>query len=138
VIRPGNNSKLIIRVIEQSGRMQPKFDAEGNPIFTGWEASDDYYDSLYNFKWKPTSGGIRFDQISKHGLKQLVNHVKGHGELTTKDNLFLNMKTYYESQKANIYDVVPLTIILDYLKDDVGDKMESWLNVYRCIEKHIE
>ena len=38
-------------------------------IHPGWEAADDHYDSLFNFKWKPTSGGIKFDLISKHGLK---------------------------------------------------------------------
>jgi hypothetical protein len=79
--------------------MQAKQDAEGTTVFPGWEQADDYLDSLYNFKWKPTSCGIKFDMISKHGLKQLVNHVKGHGCLTTKDNLFVNMKLFYESQK---------------------------------------
>lgn len=94
MIRPGNNSKLIARVLEQSGRIDAKYD-KNDPeqmIFPGWEPADDYYDSLYHFKWKPTSGGIKFDLISKHGLKQVVNHVRGHGALTTKDNLFLNMK----------------------------------------------
>lgn len=92
VIKPGNNSKMINRVIEKSGRMEPK--ANGHP---GWEAADDHMDSLYNFKWKPTSGGLKYDLIGKHGLKQVINHVKGHGNLTTKDNLFINMKSYYES-----------------------------------------
>lgn len=75
--------------------------------------------------------------ISKHGLKQLVNHVNGHHQLTTKDRLFLNLKQYYESQKLNIYDVVPLTMVLDYLKDDVGEKVEQFLNVFKTIEKNI-
>lgn len=118
--------------------MEVKTDKDGTTIMPGWEASDDYYDSLYNFKWKPTSCGIKFDLIGKHGLKQLVNHVKGHWALTTKDNLFVNMKTYYESQKQNIYDVVPITIVLDYLKDDVGDKVESFMNMFRIIEKNID
>lgn len=86
-------------MFEKSGRIDAKYDNEGNTIFPGWETADDYYDSLYNFKWKPTSGGIKYDLISKHGLKQLVNHVKGHYHLTTKDNLFMNLKSYYESQK---------------------------------------
>lgn len=75
--------------------------------------------------------------ISKHGLKQLVNHVKGHGALTTKDNLFLNMKTYYESQKLNIYDIVPLTIVLDYLRDDVGERVEQFVQIMKVMEKNL-
>ena len=78
VIKPGNNSKLIFKVLEKSGRLNARYDSEGTTQFPGWEMADDHYDSLYNFKWKPTSGGIKYDMLSKHGLKQLVNHVKGH------------------------------------------------------------
>jgi len=138
VIRPGNNSKMIKLVLERSGRMEPKSDSDGSICFPGWEAADDHFDSLYNFKWKPTSNGINYDMISKHGLKQLVNHIRGHNALTTKDNLFLNLKSFYETQKQNIYDVVPLTIVLDYLKDDVGDRMESFQNVYKMIQNNLE
>jgi hypothetical protein len=138
VIRPGNNSKLIQRVFEKSGRIDPKYDNEGNISCPGWETADDYYDSLYNFKWKPTSAGIKFDLISKHGLKQLVNHIKGHYQLTTKDNLFLNLKGYYESQKVNIYDNYPLTIVLDYLKDDVGDRVETFANILKLVDKNLD
>ena len=63
VIRPGNNAPLIARVMAESGRCNP------NENFPGWEAADDQVDSLYNLKWKPTSGGINYDTISKHGLK---------------------------------------------------------------------
>ena len=69
VIGSGNNSKLITRVLTKSGRLEPKFDNEGSIIFPGWEPSDDYLDSLFNFKWKPTSSGIKYDLIGKHGIK---------------------------------------------------------------------
>ena len=52
--------------------------------------------------------------------------MKGHGALTTKDNLFLNLKAFYESQRVNIYDSVPITIVLDYLRDDVGERVEAF------------
>lgn len=110
--------------MEQSGRIDAKYDGSDTMIHPGWEPADDYYDSLYHFKWKPTSHGIKFDLISKHGLKQVVNHVRAHGCLTTKDNLFLNLKQFYESQKLNIFETVPITIVLDYLKDDIGTKVE--------------
>lgn len=57
--------------MEQSGRVEPRYDKGESEliVFPGWEAADDYYDSLYHFKWKPTSNGIKYDMISKHGLK---------------------------------------------------------------------
>lgn len=71
VVRPGSNSTLIVKVLEESGRIEPKYD-KNDPdvlIHPGWEPADDHYDSLFNFKWKPTSGGIKYEMISKHGLK---------------------------------------------------------------------
>lgn len=125
--------------MEESGRVEARCDKDDpdQVLFPGWEPADDHYDSLYNFKWKPTSAGIKYDMISKHGLKQLVNHVKGHGCLTTKDNLFLNMKHFYEQQKQNIFEVCPLTIVLDYLKDDVSEKVEQVSSILKVIDKHI-
>ena len=38
----------------------------------------------------------------------------------------------------SIYDVVPLTIVLDYLNEDIGDKVESFLSVMRLIDKNID
>lgn len=38
----------------------------------------------------------------------------------------------------NIYDVVPLTIVLDYLNDDVSDKVENFLSIMKLIEKHVD
>ena len=84
--------------------------------FPGWESSDDQFDSLFNFKWKPVSQGINFELISKHGIKQMVNHIEGHQNLTTKDGLYSNMRHHFESKglEQNIYDILPLTFVIDY------------------------
>ena len=36
-----------------------------------------------------------------------------------------------------MFDIVPLTIVIDYLKDDVGEKMEMFMNLHKIIEKNI-
>ena len=71
IVRPGNGSKLIKRVLEQSGRTKSIQDPENEDknIFPGWEPADDELGILFNFKWKSTSGGIKYDIISKHGFK---------------------------------------------------------------------
>lgn len=48
------------------------------------------------------------------------------------------MKAMYESQKLNIYDMMPFTIVFDYLKEDVGDRVETFLNVLKLVDKNIE
>lgn len=125
-------------MLEESGRTEAKADPrdEDSTLFPGWEPSDDQLDSLFNFKWKPTSCGLKYDMISKHGLKQLVNHVQGHQSLTTKDRLFYNMKAYYEAQKVqSVYDIVPLTIVLDYMNDNVGEQVHLFVQINKIIDK---
>ena len=65
-----------------------------------------------------------------------MNHVRGHHEITTKDRLFLNMKAYYEVQKReSIYEVVPLTIVLDYMNDNVGEQVMMFQGIHKIIDK---
>ena len=61
--------------------------------------------------------------------------MKGHSNLTTKDSLFINLKSFYESQRQSIYEYVPLTIVLDYLKDDIGDRVEQFSQILKIIDK---
>ena len=70
--------------------------------------------NLFNFKWKPTSHGINYERLSKFGFKQLVNHIEGHESLTTKDNLFFNLKAHCERAQLNVYDMIPLTFPIDF------------------------
>jgi hypothetical protein len=37
-----------------------------------------------------------------------------------------------------VYDIVPLTIVFDYLKDDVGDKVDQFLGIMKVIDKNID
>ena len=108
-------------------------------MFPGWEVSDDQIDSLFNFKWKPVSNGINFDIVGKHGLKQVINHVQGHHELTTKDNLFLNLKSHYENSLVDcaLFDDVPLTFVLDYMNETISDKMQEFRSVHKMFKKVI-
>lgn len=59
--------------------------------------------------------------ISKHGIKQIVNHISGHNSLTTKDNLFINMKLLYEKDNLDLFQVMPLTFVIDYTAESISD-----------------
>ena len=145
MIRPGNNSALIWKVFEYSGRTNPIVDAHDHEtfLFPGWESQDDQFDDFFNFKWKPVSQGINFQALGKQG-KQLVNHISGHHHLTTKDNIFLNLKKYYEKNRQtlpidkSIYDYIPLTFVLDYTKENVGDTVKEFVAIHEMIENTID
>ncbi len=105
---------------------------------TLWEETPSY-DSLFNFKWYPTSYGLKYDQISTYGLKQLVNHIEGHETLTTKDQLFTNLKSFCEknSLNLNVFDLVPLTYILDFKSEQIYEQFETFKGVHKLIENNI-
>lgn len=77
------------------------------------------YSKIFNFKWKPFSNGIRFEQLSLYGQRQLVNHIINHDEITMKDNMFKNLSKYWMENNLDVFNYVPLTFILEYDKDDL-------------------
>ena len=80
------------------------------------------YSKIFNFKWKPFSSGIRFEQLSLYGQRQLVNHISNHEEITTKHNMFKNLSEYWKENSLDVFQYVPLTFILEYDNEDIwGD-----------------
>ena len=53
-----------------------------------------------------------------------MNHIEGHGALTTKDQLFYNIKTYCERKHLNVYDIIPLTFAIDFLGENLEQKVD--------------
>ena len=42
-----------------------------------------------------------------------MNHFEHHWEISCKDNLFNNMLQYCELNKRNVFDIVPLTFVVE-------------------------
>lgn len=56
--------------------------------------------------------------------------------LTTKDNLFRNLLTYCDAHKINVFDVVPLTFVLDYDKPNYFEEMQKFEQVFEIFNKY--
>ena len=67
-----------------------------------------------------------------------MNHIEGHESITTKDYLFLNLKIYCEKANLNVFDMVPLTFILDFRSDQVYEQIDIVKSVHRIIEQNID
>ena len=39
----------------------------------------------------------------------MINHLEGHRELTTKDNLVINLKAQLHHESENLFDYTPVT-----------------------------
>ena len=123
----GNNSNLIRRV------MQSRL-AIDDSNFSFWEETQST--GLFNFKWKPTSHYIFYERLSKHGFKQLVNHIEGHQALTTKDELFFNLKAHCERRQQNVFKYLPFTMAVDFNSECGKDKFDQICAVVTLFENN--
>ena len=99
-----------------------------------WEETS-YYNTIFNFKWQPTSKGIKFDLVSKNGQKQMVNHFENHKAITTKDNLFRCLQRYWE---AYVYDYVPITFLIETNSDNFKADLDKFKMVFNILKPYDE
>lgn len=94
-----------------------------------WQEISDY-SKIFNFKWKPFSHGIRYDQLSLYGQKQLVNHIANHEEITMKDNMFKNLSSYCQRNGLDVFNYVPLTFVLEYDSDKLCGDLTIFSHIF--------
>ena len=76
--------------------------------------------------WQPTSKGIIFDRLQANKTpKQVVNHFEFHKEISTKIGLVKNLQLYCELNKISLFDLTPVTFIIDlddkYVEYDIQE-----------------
>jgi len=89
--------------------------------------------SAFNFKWQPTDQGINFETLRLLKQKQMINHVEGKEEITTKDGLLKNLLAYCELNKLNAFDITPLTFILDLDSPTYAADLSKFFNCHSII-----
>ena len=79
---PGNNSEVVKKCLEQR---------------TYWKECTNPNTEFFNFKWKETSYGIDFANLSKITVaNQMTNHFEYHTQISNKHYLFINLLKYCE------------------------------------------
>ena len=96
------------------------------------------FNFLFNFKWQPVSYGIKFSDLEGSSIKQIVNHLEFHKEISTKSRFFQNMRSYWESTKYNVFDIMPLTFFVEIDVTKPNSKftaLSEFYNVYNTLEQ---
>ncbi|CAK58845.1 unnamed protein product (macronuclear) [Paramecium tetraurelia] len=93
-VAPGNNSKLIIQTMKKR---------------KNWQESEN---NLIHFQWNMSDKNFKYLTLSQSNI-QIVNHLQNHRELTMKCNLIRNLKQFCQSNKRYVWDVTPLSFIID-------------------------
>ena len=97
VIMPGNNSRLIKEAMQRRD----------------WWIETPPFNSMFNFKWKPFSQGIRFENVTSQNHKQIVNHFEYHAHLSEKSLLFKNLQQHAEATKENVFNFAPISYFIE-------------------------
>ena len=99
IILPGNNSSLIRRVMQQRAQ---------------WEETGSS-NTLFSLKWSPISKLLKGRDMGNGNQPylQLVNHLPCHWQITTKNNLFSNLRQLAEAHKFNVFDFYPTTFLVN-------------------------
>lgn len=65
----------------------------------------------------------------------MVNHFENHTEITTKDNLFKNLKAYNESE---ISECVPLTFLIESHSETFAEDLDKFKSVFKILKDYSE
>ena len=123
-VMKGNNSELIHTCMKHRLRWK--------------EISTSPSPSNVNFIWAPTSNLINYYSLSKNDNEiQVVNHYEGHACISNKLKMFENMMKYCESRNKDIFEYVPMTILMQYDGFDYLKQFKNFEKVFSDIHEYI-
>ncbi|EGR34832.1 hypothetical protein IMG5_000600 [Ichthyophthirius multifiliis] len=115
-IGSGNNSQIIRRIMQKR---------------KGWVEIQYGSTMFVNLKWQQSSRGYQYNRlVLNNNYKQLVNHFEFHQEITEKHNLIKNLTSYCQQQGLNVFDITPITFILDANDDKIEQNMQEFFHFY--------
>ena len=80
----------------------------------------------------PTNYGIKFERLNGglNGIKQVVNHFEQHKEISTKSGLIKNLQIYCETNKLNLFDITPVTFLIDLQDDNCEAQLGKFVSFF--------
>ncbi|KAL4486427.1 hypothetical protein ABPG72_018381 [Tetrahymena utriculariae] len=117
IVEKGNNSQIVKRILNKRD---------------WWAEAQNSYSS-YHFRWKPTSSGIKFDDIIfTPSKKQMVNHIENHIEISCKSKLYNNLKN---SHKNEIDQLVPKTFLLNIESENYEKDIQNFVDYFFSLQQ---
>ena len=119
-VYPGNNYKLIDKVMEHRGK--------------DWEKVPTTYSDFCDLVWAPLTNTINFQNCeAKH---QYVNHLEFNIEISNKMRLYANLLRHCEAKKIDIFSIFPFTISLQISHRSFYDQLDNFQKLYKTINNY--
>ncbi|KAL4443142.1 hypothetical protein ABPG74_002209 [Tetrahymena malaccensis] len=97
----------------------------------GWVETKDPTTMFVNFKWQQTTRGYKYEKLVENtSYKQVVNHFEFHKEITNKQYLVKNLMSFAESMKQNVFDITPLTYVIDFNDENCDLILNNFLKFF--------
>jgi hypothetical protein len=122
-IIPGNNSELVKNCFSHR---------------VNWKESLPAIINLASFRWQQNNHGVDFslyDKLSPH--KQMFNHFEYHKQISNKLNLFINMMKYCESKSLDVFQYMPMTILIQYDSQNFLRQFQNFKDFFNEIQQHV-
>lgn len=87
VVQNGNNHEVVRRVLKKRPWLVEAITAK----------------QVCNIRWKPTSQGLKYDELNQNGRLMIVNHLEHHAEITQKAKLYQNVRQYCRVQSIYFF-----------------------------------
>ena len=84
-----------------------------------------------HFKWQQNNKNYQYDRLNLNAnFKQILNHFEFHKEISSKASLVKNLAFYCEQNKSNLFDITPITFVLDLNKEECESTVQSFVTFY--------
>ena len=68
----------------------------------------------------------------------MVNHVEGHQEITTKNELFKNVKDYFDDKNLNAFHAMPITFYIKVPVERFDGQLKKLLSPFKQVYDLLE
>jgi hypothetical protein len=117
----GNNSDLIKRCMQ---------------LRENWREAGVF--EAANFRWQQSSSGLDFSLYSTFNTgRRIVNHFEYHNQISNKLNLLINMMKFCESRGLDVFDYIPMTILIQYDSTNFLKQFQNFKEFYNNINTYV-
>ena len=100
---------------------------------SNWVEHEDSKYMFINFRWQQTNRGYRYENcVESKVFKQALNHFEFHNELSNKEYMLCNLTEWCEHTKRNVFEVVPMTFVLNLADGQFDNNLNSFLKFFEA------
>ena len=84
-----------------------------------------------HFRWQQSSAGYKYYKMNAYNPhRSFVNHFEFHSQISNKKKLLLNMTLHCEATHKKVFDILPVTFVIDFEDQNIESHINCFLHYY--------